>query len=292
MTATAATPNHPVTFSFGKNWERFVDESFDEGRARLSRENLLAFLELDDLRGKSFLDVGCGSGLSSLAAFDAGAERVVSFDIDEASVRTTRRLRTLRQDPPNWIVTSGSVLDSEFLTTFEPADVVYSWGVLHHTGRMWEAVRNAARLVKPDGQFFIALYEERFDSPFWLEVKRRYNSATSSKKRLMEWHYVFNDLIRPRLFRPWTIPVRIREQRQKRGMDYFTDVRDWLGGYPFEFARPEAVHRFGRDELDLELVKFRTGEACIEYLFTPRENWIRQRNDAVQQSASGKGTAE
>ena len=91
----------------------------------------------------TFLDVGCGSGLHSPAALTAGAKRIVSFDLDSDSVETSRRLWELVGKPKNWVICQGSILDHEFVTTLEPADIVYSWGVLHHTGDMWTALRYA-----------------------------------------------------------------------------------------------------------------------------------------------------
>src|SRR5262245_33858198 len=130
----------PVRYGFGKNWAQFIDAHFDQERVDIAQQHLLAFLKLPDLAGKVFLDIGCGSGLHSLAAWRAGAREVISFDIDADSVQTTRQLRHWGGNPPNWCVRQGSVLDPEFLAGLPPADIVYSWGVLHHTGAMWDAV--------------------------------------------------------------------------------------------------------------------------------------------------------
>lgn len=257
-----------ITFSFGRNWERYVDDSFDRDRARAAERHLLEFLELPDLAGKTFLDAGCGSGLHSLAAHEAGARRVVSFDIDPASVRATARLRGLARSTADWELMQGSVLDEAFLARLEPADIVYSWGVLHHTGRMWDAIRNVARFVKPDGLFYIGLYVTTPESGYWIDVKRRYNAASEAKKRLMEaWHIarytVFPNVIR---FRNPFGEVRNRG----RGMAYMTDVRDWLGGHPYEDAPVADVVRFALRELGLVLRNLRYGSHFAEYLFERR----------------------
>lgn len=259
--------NQKISFSFGRNWQSFVDHHLTPERLEISRRCLLDFLGREDLRGSTFLDVGCGSGLSSLAAFDAGAERVLSFDVDPFSVATTRKLREMRGDPEHWRVLRGSVLDEGFLSGLEPAELVYSWGVLHHTGSMWRAIENASRLIGPGGVFFIALYTTDADSAYWLEVKKRYNRAGRLGKLSMEAQYVWRHLLVYHL-RKRRDPLKyVREYKAKRGMSYLVDVRDWLGGYPFEHATPEEVIAFCKQRLGLELIKVKTGEANTEYLF-------------------------
>jgi 2-polyprenyl-6-hydroxyphenyl methylase/3-demethylubiquinone-9 3-methyltransferase len=283
MSASTPSADVKVTFSFGKNWEAYLAKCFSEERVRISREWLLRFLELRDLKGMTFLDVGSGSGLSSLAAFDAGAERVLSFDIDPHSVATTTRARELRGSPANWDVLHGSVLDLPFLEGLGTWDIVYSWGVLHHTGRMWESIRNVASRVRPDGVFYTALYTTDPSSGHWTEVKKIYNAAGPFRKRMMEYGYVWRHLIRPNLFAPFRIRRTIREYKAGRGMDYMTDVRDWLGGYPFEHARIEQVLHFGQDDLGLRLVNLKTGEANTEYLFAAPGNrqWCKHRSGST-----------
>ncbi|HUY31708.1 MAG TPA: class I SAM-dependent methyltransferase [Pirellulales bacterium] len=260
----------PVSFSFGKNWAEFAERHLTEDRLACAREHLLGFLECGDLEGKYFLDIGSGSGLSSLAAFDAGAKRVVSFDIDPDSVATTRLLRRRRGDPDRWTVLHGSVLDAAFLDSIEPADIVYSRGVLHHTGRMWEALTNAITRMRPGGLLYVALYTTSGSSTYWRDVKRRYNAVGPLRKQFMEWHYVFRDLVWPTLRgakNGWKV---VRDVRKSRGMNYYTNVKDWLGGYPYEFAKVEEVYKFCHDRHGLDLKNLATGEANSEYLFSDR----------------------
>lgn len=255
-----------MTFSFGKNWEDFVRTQFDEERVARATQHMLEFLEGTDLKEKTFLDVGCGSGLHSLAALRAGARRVVAFDIDPRSVAAARRIRELSGNPQHWEIREGSILDVGFLRSLEPADIVYAWGSLHHTGQMWTAIVNAARLLTPRGSLYLALYTTTARSPYWLDVKRRYNRATGMGKLWMEWHYIVRHTLLPELLRLRNPLQTIRGRGRSRGMSYRTDVRDWLGGYPFEHARIEEVVRFGRRTLGLELVNIATGEANTEYL--------------------------
>jgi hypothetical protein len=169
----------------------------------------------------------------------------------------------------NWKVLSGSILDEHFLSSLEQADIVYSWGVLHHTGKMWEAIKNTAGLMKDNGLLYIALYTTDTKSDYWLAVKKKYNHASPAGKRLMEWKYIIRETIIPHLIHLKNPFKTIRSYRT-RGMSYYTDVKDWLGGYPFEHAKPQEVLRFCRNKLNLELINIRTGEANTEYLFKKR----------------------
>jgi 2-polyprenyl-6-hydroxyphenyl methylase/3-demethylubiquinone-9 3-methyltransferase len=257
-----------VTFSFGKNWQKFIERNFSEDRVEISRKHLLGFLETTDLAGKYFLDIGCGSGIHSLASYRSGASRIVSLDVDPDSVRTTERIREITGNPPHWEVLQGSILDAGFVGRIEPADIVYSWGVLHHTGNLWTAMRNSASLIRPGGLFYVALYEKTAESPYWIETKKKYNRSSPAGKRRMELAYVYRTFFRTRSLRQIRGSLRyIREYRKTRGMEFWTDVRDWLGGWPYEPATPEEVTGFCTG-LGLRILKVKTGEANVEYLFT------------------------
>lgn len=255
-------------FSFGENWEAYLDADFNAERLASAERHLLGFLGVADLRGKHFLDVGSGSGIHSAAAVRAGARRVVSFDLDPASVRATRRLWSQLGAPAHWQVLEGSVLDRAFLATLDPADIVYSWGVLHHTGRMWEALGNTAPLLKGEGQLYIGLYVTGPKSDYWLEVKRAYNRASAPRRRLMEVWYASRHAILPQLVRLKNPLGLIRNQG--RGMTWFTGLRDWLGGYPYEDATPAEVLRHCREQLGLEMTNIHADAGFAEYLFCRR----------------------
>jgi SAM-dependent methyltransferase len=255
-------------FSFGRNWERFVRENFSEERVEISRQHLLGFLSVPDLSGKTFLDIGCGSGIHSLAAYRSGASSVVSLDVDPFSVQATKRIREKSGSPLTWEALEGSILDPDFVSRLAPADIVYSWGVLHHTGNLWEAVRNAASKVLPGGFFYVALYEKTDRSAYWTDVKRRYNQASATRRRLMEWEYVCRTFLRTKS--PSRLLSNLRYifgYRGSRGMAFWTDIRDWLGGWPYEPATPAEVIGFCEETLGLKTVKVKTGEANVEYLF-------------------------
>jgi SAM-dependent methyltransferase len=249
-----------VTFSFGRNWQDFVERHLNPERERIAIASLAEFLERKDLNNLDFLDIGCGSGLFSLAAYRLGAKRIVSMDVDPFSVECTARLRAGMGSPRDWSVVQGSILEKDCIERLELADIVYAWGSLHHTGAMWEAIRNACELVSANGQIYLAIYnkvEGRRGSEFWLKVKKFYNRLSTPAKRALELAYIARYQILPELIR-FRNPFSFwRNYSKSRGMSAFVDTRDWLGGYPYEFASVNEILRFCQEEIGLRLVKLR-----------------------------------
>ncbi len=167
-------------YPFGANWRRYLRRLTPQ-RKEQARESLREFLQVEDLRGKSFLDIGCGSGLFSLCAHELGARRVFSFDLDPQSAACARELHRRAGSPATWEIAEGSVLDAAFMDSLGEWDVVYSWGVLHHTGRMWDAVAAAVARVAPGGVFYLALYNRCRCMGF--HTGRASMSCTSSARR-------------------------------------------------------------------------------------------------------------
>src|SRR5262245_31437102 len=152
-----ATPE--LRYGFGANWKHFVEASLNEARIANAVQSLRDLLALESLAGQTFVDVGCGSGLFSLAACRLDAARVISFDFDADSVATSRWVRGREGLPEaRWTIGQGSVLDPAFMAGIPAAGILYSWGVLHHTGRMWDAIDAAAAKVAPGGRFAISIY--------------------------------------------------------------------------------------------------------------------------------------
>jgi len=256
------------SFSFGKNWKKYLRRSYSEERLATARKWLLDFLDMPDLKGRIFLDIGCGSGIHSLAAWEAGARRVISIDIDPDSIEAVATLKRSRGDPGNWEIRQGSILDDSLAENVPSADIVYSWGVLHHTGSLWKAIANSAKFLEPGSFFYIAIYVKNSRSDHWTAVKQKYIHSGWWGCRMMELRYIARQFF----WRPY--PKRIFKSlrymityQSKRGMSFMTDIRDWLGGWPYEPATAEEVTRFCQEGLGLQKIRMRTGEENIEYLF-------------------------
>ncbi|GAA4201994.1 class I SAM-dependent methyltransferase [Streptosporangium oxazolinicum] len=256
-------------FAFGRNWKSFVG-LVDEGRVQRAIDSLRATLGVEDLAGRTFLDVGCGSGLFSLAAHRLGA-RVHSFDVDAEAVESAVRLRHTFAPDASWTIERGSILDAGHLARLGTFDVVYAWGVLHHTGAMWRAFDAAVGLVTPGGLLFVSLYNDQGrQSRMWTAVKRRYNrSGPMTRGALIAGSaaYVYRAwplVTVARLLQDQTRPAPVRA----RGMSRWHDMLDWVGGYPFEVSKPEQVLARARAHgLGLLLLKTCAGGlGCNEYL--------------------------
>ncbi len=273
-------------FAFGANWLRFL-ERVDESRVTAAMQSLQQMLDVEDLQGKRFLDVGCGSGLFSLAAHRLGA-RVHAFDYDPQSVACTREIRRRFQNEtgPAWSIEQGSVLDEQYLSQLEPADITYAWGVLHHTGAMWKAIGLVADRVAPGGLFWIAIYNDQGPvTRRWIQVKQLYQRLPSLFRPALV-ATVGGVLLTHRAaaaaasslcalltgnnpFAPAGDLSRRIQQSDPRGMSRWHDLVDWVGGWPFEVARPEDIIAYLGDR-GLQLVKLKTvgGKmGCNEFLF-------------------------
>lgn len=263
-------------FAFGENWTRFL-AVVNEERICRAAQSLKDWLGEAGLESRSFLDAGSGSGLFSLAARRLGA-RVHSFDADPQSVRCTETLRE-RYFPGDerWTVEQGSIVDPEYTAALGRYDIVYSWGVLHHTGRMWEALEATTGLVKPGGTLFIAIYNDQGRaSRRWKRIKECYTAtppplrwAVVAPAFLRLWGPTFlRDAVRGRPLESWR-----SYSEHGRGMSPWLDVIDWVGGFPFEVAKPEEVFEFchGRG---FDLKRLRTcggGPGCNEFVFQLKE---------------------
>ncbi len=271
---TGAQAEEKLRFAFGENWLQFA-ESLDEPAVAAAEASLRSMLGVGRLDGRRFLDIGSGSGLFSLAARRLGAA-VRSFDYDEHSVSCTAGVK--RRFFPNdaqWTVERGSALDGRFLSGLGTFDVVYAWGVLHHTGDMWSALDNATQRVAEGGMLFIALYNDQgWRSRAWRAVKRLYNALPPALRFIVLWP-AFARIWGPTLARDCFRGAPLRTWRAyggPRGMSPWRDVVDWVGGYPFEVASPEAVLRFCR-ERRLFPVRTQTvgsGWGCNEFVFEKR----------------------
>jgi 2-polyprenyl-6-hydroxyphenyl methylase/3-demethylubiquinone-9 3-methyltransferase len=234
-----------VRFKFGDNWLKFIAD-LNEHQITDAQESLQRLLGRTHLSGLTFLDIGSGSGLSSLVAHKLGA-RVLAFDFDPDSVASTQSLHD-KYFPGDdaWIVEQGSILDSSFTQGLGTFDIVYSWGVLHHTGAMWTALERAAQLVAPRGILTIALYRKTPLCGAWRIEKRLYSAAPNALQNIIRGAY-YTAYLAGLSATGRNPSAYIRGYKSTRGMNWYRDVHDWLGGYPYESASPDEIkNRLGR----------------------------------------------
>lgn len=262
-----------LRFKFGKNWKNF-SKLLDSKRLKYSIMNIEEFIGRKSLEGSTFLDIGCGSGLSSVSAVSLGAE-VYAFDYDLDSVKTTEKNLEHFSKGKSWEVSQGSILDLEYISKLCKFDIVYSWGVLHHSGDMWKALENSSLLVNEKGLLAISIYNDQGGASVrWNNIKKAYNRLPDILKPILVlmiglFFEIRSFIIRilklqnPLPFKDW------KKRKHERGMSVWHDLVDWVGGYPFEVAKPEEIFVFFKSRgFELEYLKTcGGGHGCNEYLF-------------------------
>lgn len=267
MSDAGADQSH---FDFGENWLSYSRNVLQKDRIEEATRSTRELLGRNDLNGLSFFDVGCGSGLFSITALQLGAVRVVGIDINPRSVEAAR-YNAARFLPADAHVqfSVADILEESPSGTF---DVVYSWGVLHHTGKMWKAIENAMKCVRPGGAFALAIYNRHWSSPAWVMIKRMYNVSPGWLRKILI--AVFYPLI----YAAKAILTGDFSLKTPRGMDFYHDVIDWVGGYPYEYASINEITAFC-SERGFTLLKCRPTIFLLgnnEYVFTRADENLRE----------------
>lgn len=251
-----------ITFSFGENWQHYLTTVSDADikKSMLELEDILG---IENIENKSVIDIGCGSGIHSLSFLKLKAASVFSFDFDERSVAATETLNNQAGNPPNWKIERASALDKKYMESIGLFDIVYSWGVLHHTGKMWKAIEYCTKLVKPGGFFLLGIYGDVNHYQRDLALKKAYNNASAIGKKWM----VYSRILKKMLLRiiKFQNPFTWNEKRG-RGMNYYNDLIDWLGGLPYEVASEDEIVRFFTAR-NFVLHRINVRRAVFTYLF-------------------------
>jgi 2-polyprenyl-6-hydroxyphenyl methylase/3-demethylubiquinone-9 3-methyltransferase len=270
-------------FKFGENWRQFL-ELLDEQRIQDAERSLKEMLDLESLDGKTFLDIGSGSGLFSLAARRLGA-KVYSFDYDPDSVACTREVkRRYSPEDLDWTINQGSVLDDKYMESLGQFDIVYAWGILPFTGAMNEAIKKAASRVKKAGLFYIALYRKTYLCGFWKIEKKLYSSSPEWIQSTIKFIWILKTRISYFLKQKSFSQMVSEYSKRGRGMDYYRDVHDWLGGYPYESITPDEAESYiqglgftlQREKVSSRKVTFSLSNGCDEYVFRLKDAKLKE----------------
>jgi 2-polyprenyl-3-methyl-5-hydroxy-6-metoxy-1,4-benzoquinol methylase len=225
-------------FAFGENWKSFASNASGESLSQAQR-GLLRLFPNGEIADARMLDVGCGSGLSMVAALRLGAIQVDGIDVDPNSIAAARLLLTKFESGRNWSAETTDLFD----LPVRPYDVVYTWGVLHHTGAMWRALERVMMFVRPGGLLAFALYRRSPACRFWRSEKKLYAAAPSSVRFIIRTAYkgAYLAAIAASGRNPASY---VSSYSRSRGMSFHHDIHDWLGGYPYESAAPDEITRF------------------------------------------------
>lgn len=231
-----------MKFNFGINWSRYVKNVVNEDVVFQAKKSLLKYLDEEHYKEKVFIDVGCGSGLFSLSAILLGCKKVISFDSDKGSISTVRLLkdkfRYLIPQNVEWEIFCGDILDPNLVDRLKGiGDIVYCWGVLHHTGDMWESIKNVCEIVKPYGMLILAIYNKTPVSYIWWKIKKFYNEHKFLQPILGLLYGIYVCI-------GYIVKNKTFNLYRERSMHVFYDAIDWIGGYPYEYATFGEVKRF------------------------------------------------
>lgn len=251
-------------FDFGQNWQDFSASRLDGLHIEQARQHFRELMAEVDLTGKTFLDVGFGQGLSLLIAYQEGA-MVTGLDINPKCAQVVERNKQALGVEEDIETIVGSVLNPEDLAKLQDRqfDIVHSWGVLHHTGDMASAINNACRFVKPDGHLVLAIYNRHWSSLPWLWIKWFYCHIPVVLQKVMI------GLFYPVIMLAKFLVTGQNPFRMSRGMDFYYNVVDWVGGYPYEYASIEEMVAL-LEKIGFALQKSidsKVPTGCNEYVF-------------------------
>lgn len=265
-------------FEFGNNWLEY-SKKIGKKEIEMAIEGIKSLFPGIDLKGKEFLDVGCGSGVHSLAALMLGAN-VTSLDIDPVSVKTTKEVLRSRGYCSDKVF-ECSVFEMDKKIADKKFDIVYSWGVLHHTGDMWKAIDLCADRVASSGYLSLALYKKTALCKAWEIEKKWYTSTSKTSQKMAQKIYIALFWL-AHVLTGKSFKKRVQNYASFRGMDFYHDVHDWMGGYPYESISNEEIKAFLEQKNFFEKVsKCKTmklgifGSGCSEWTYQKSENSLK-----------------
>jgi SAM-dependent methyltransferase len=230
---------------YSLEWYDAVDRGFLAG-ARLYGSDNTPFdriIPFERLAGKDVLEIGCGMGFHTELMTRAGA-RVTAVDLSPTSVQATRRRLELKR-------LSAKVLegDAESLP-FEAGsfDFVWSWGVIHHSSRTGRVVRQIARVLRPDGECRIMVYNRASTWAYSILVRDHLLKGRFLRHSFEETLYSSSDGFSARFY--------VREQFEDLCRTFFQDVSSEIMGQESDVVPlPRQLRKYALRLLPLSYLK-------------------------------------
>lgn len=132
-------------------WTEYIPE-YDA-----SEKHWLLFFTPDEVKGKSVLDSGCGTGIFSIIFAKNGAGQVTGIDISPGSLGTAEGLKQ------KFGLSNARFEQQDMLHLPYPDacfDIVWAWGTVHHTTDPLGAIDGLIRVLKPGGSILLAIYKK------------------------------------------------------------------------------------------------------------------------------------
>ena len=220
---------------FGKLWKERMKNNFLDSRKVLLDSFIKNNFDLNFLKGKNVLDMGCGSGRFTLALASMGVKKAVGVDLGSEGIEIAKRNAKIN-NIKNARFIRASVLDLPFKD--ESFDFVFCKGVLHHTGNFNKGMQEYYRVMTKNGKGFLYLYGN--GGIFWNSRKKMREVMKSIP---VEYTMKILDLIgmpskRTIFVDSWYVPIE--EHMKSRSVEKlmyklgFKDIKRWKKGRKIE----------------------------------------------------------
>lgn len=215
----------------GKFYDVVWTEYLPEYNASEAHWNI--FYSPQDVRGKSVLDAGCGTGIFSTIFARNGAAKVLGIDISEGSLETAKALKA-KFHLENTDFKKQDMLALPFED--ESFDIVWAWGTVHHTTDPFRAMCELTRVLKTGGSILLAVYT-RTKVTFLHEIIRKTLIRTPRKT----WKALSKILAL--LLYPVVLVFKKREKSRK-GEKLEELIMDWYFVPIRHYYYPEEIKTF------------------------------------------------
>jgi ubiquinone/menaquinone biosynthesis C-methylase UbiE len=208
-------------------WTEYLPE------VEASENHWKIFYSGEEVKGKSVLDAGCGTGIFSIIFATNGAGRVTGIDISEGSLQTARGLKK-KFNLENADFQKQDMLALPF--SDESFDIVWAWGTVHHTTDPFRAITELLRILKPSGSILLAVYK-RTRLTFLHEIIRK-TLLRAPRKTWKGLARVMAFFLSPVIF------LFKKREKSRRGEKLEELIIDWYFVPIRHYYKPEEIRGF------------------------------------------------